>query len=48
MERYEKKKLPYPTLDNTMYKTGVIRKLGGFPKLYISGGVDIVLAKRLH
>jgi len=31
-----------------MYKTEIIQKLGGFPKLYISGGVDIVLAKRLY
>lgn len=48
MERYEKKNFLYPTLDNTMYETEVIRKLGGFPKLYISGGVDIVLAKTLY
>lgn len=36
------------TLDNTMYKTAVIRSLGGFPKLPISTGVDTVLAYRVH
>jgi glycosyltransferase involved in cell wall biosynthesis len=32
------------TLDNTIYKTKVIRALGGFPKLQLSSGVDTVLA----
>jgi len=36
------------TLDNTIYKTAVIRGLGGFPKLSISTGVDTVLAYRIH
>jgi glycosyltransferase involved in cell wall biosynthesis len=32
------------TLDNTIYRTGVMRKLGGFPKLASSTGVDTILA----
>jgi len=36
------------TLDNTIYKTDVIRRLGGFPKLSVSAGVDNVLAQRIH
>ena len=36
------------TLDNTIYKTEVIRQLGGFPKLPFSAGVDNVLAQRVH
>lgn len=32
------------TLDNTIYKTKVIRALGGFPKLASSSGVDTLLA----
>lgn len=36
------------TLDNTIYKTEVIRKIGGFPKLEASAGVDNVLAYRIH
>jgi glycosyltransferase involved in cell wall biosynthesis len=36
------------TLDNTVYKTKVIRSVGGFPKLSISAGVDTVLAKRIN
>jgi len=48
MERYSKENFLYPTLDNTMYKTEPIQKLGGFPRLYTSGGLDIVLAKRLY
>lgn len=32
------------SLDNTIYKTAVIRSLGGFPKLPVSAGVDTVLA----
>jgi glycosyltransferase involved in cell wall biosynthesis len=40
---------PYvKTLDNTIYKTSVIRQLGGFPKLEVSAGVDHVLAQRIH
>lgn len=35
------------TLDNTIYKTRVIRQLGGFPKLSIPG-VDNILAQRLQ
>lgn len=36
------------TIDNTIYKTKIIRKLGGFPKLSISAGVDNVLALQVH
>jgi glycosyltransferase involved in cell wall biosynthesis len=32
------------TLDNTIYKTRVIRALGGFPKLSVNAGVDTILA----
>jgi glycosyltransferase involved in cell wall biosynthesis len=32
------------TLDNTIYRTRVIREIGGFPKLASSSGVDTVLA----
>jgi glycosyltransferase involved in cell wall biosynthesis len=38
----------FKTLDNTLYKTSVIRQLGGFPKVPESAGVDNVLAARLH
>ena len=36
------------TLDNTMYRTEILRSLGGFPKLRISAGVDNVLAQKIH
>jgi glycosyltransferase involved in cell wall biosynthesis len=36
------------TLDNTIYKTRIVRLLGGFPRLRISAGVDTVLAQRIH
>jgi hypothetical protein len=36
------------TLDNTIYKTDVVRRLGGFPKLSVSAGVDNVFAQRIH
>lgn len=36
------------TLDNTIYKTRIVRLLGGFPRLLISAGVDNVLAQRIH
>jgi len=36
------------TLDNTMYDTGIIRKLGGFPKMERNAGVDVVLAHRIR
>lgn len=35
------------TLDNTIYKTDVIKKIGGFPKLSISAGVDNILAQEV-
>jgi glycosyltransferase involved in cell wall biosynthesis len=36
------------TLDNTIYKTGIIRKIGGFPKIRVNAGVDTTLAYRLR
>lgn len=35
------------TLDNTIYKTKIIHKLGGFPSLPTSAGVDTFLAKNV-
>lgn len=32
------------SLDNTIYKTNVLRAVGGFPTLSVSGGIDTVLA----
>ena len=32
------------TLDNTVYRTSVVREVGGFPKLASSSGVDTLLA----
>jgi glycosyltransferase involved in cell wall biosynthesis len=32
------------TLDNTIYKTKVVRALGGFPKLSVNAGVETILA----
>jgi len=36
------------SLDNTIYKTKILRKLGGFPVLQVSAGVDTVLAYRVY
>jgi glycosyltransferase involved in cell wall biosynthesis len=36
------------TLDNTIYKTDVIRAIGGFPKVQVNAGVDTTLAYRLR
>jgi GT2 family glycosyltransferase len=35
------------TLDNTIYKTSVVRAVGGFPKVKVNAGVDTTLAYRL-
>ncbi len=35
------------TLDNTIYKTDVIRRMGGFPKLPVPAGIDTILNYRL-
>ena len=35
------------TLDNTIYKTKIIKDLGGFPKLRINAGVDTTLAYKI-
>jgi len=52
LERYQKSKdlqafLYGKTLDNTIYRTKVIRELGGFPKLKVSAGVDNALAQKV-
>lgn len=40
---------PYvKTLDNTLYRTEAIRKIGGFPNLAISVGIDHVLSQKLY
>jgi glycosyltransferase involved in cell wall biosynthesis len=36
------------TLDNTIYKTSIIRMLGGFPKISVPTGVDTILATNLR
>ena len=36
------------TLDNTIYKTKIIRDIGGFPSMKPNSGVDVVLANRLR
>ena len=35
------------TLDNTVYKTKVVKTLGGFPKMNVNAGVDAVLAYKI-
>lgn len=52
MQRYiEKSKKPLffygRNLDNTMYKTSIIRAIGGFPYMKNSAGVDNILAKKI-
>ena len=36
------------TLDNTIYRTELLRKIGGFPRLRINAGVDGALVKRVN
>jgi glycosyltransferase involved in cell wall biosynthesis len=36
------------TLDNTIYKTKIIKALGGFPKMPVNAGVDTILAYKLN
>ena len=36
------------TLDNTIYKTSIIKALGGFPKMPVNAGVDTILAYKLN
>jgi glycosyltransferase involved in cell wall biosynthesis len=36
------------TLDNTIYRTSVVREVGGFPKLASSSGVDTLLAYEIN
>jgi glycosyltransferase involved in cell wall biosynthesis len=36
------------TLDNTIYRTRVIKDIGGFPKVKVNAGVDTTLAYRLR
>jgi glycosyltransferase involved in cell wall biosynthesis len=53
LEGYQRKDMDRPgflhgkTLDNTIYRTKVIRELGGFPSLPASAGVDNFLARKL-
>jgi glycosyltransferase involved in cell wall biosynthesis len=35
------------TLDNTIYKTAAMKRIGGFPEIGINAGIDNVLAKRI-
>ena len=35
------------TLDNTIYKTNIMKSLGGFPKTRVNAGVDTMLAYKL-
>lgn len=35
------------TLDNTIYKTQVIKSIGGFPEMRVNAGVDSVLAYKI-
>ena len=49
-EHEERKGTYFPfvkTIDNTIYRTSVIRKLGGFPKIPSSIGVDQALSQRV-
>jgi glycosyltransferase involved in cell wall biosynthesis len=36
------------TLDNTVYKTKVVKALGGFPKMPVNAGVDTILAYKFE
>jgi glycosyltransferase involved in cell wall biosynthesis len=36
------------TLDNTIYKSSVMRQIGGYPKMPVNAGVDTILAYKLH
>jgi glycosyltransferase involved in cell wall biosynthesis len=36
------------TLDNTIYRTQVIKMIGGFPKMNVNAGVDAVLAYKIE
>ncbi|MCJ7631755.1 hypothetical protein MUP77_05075, partial [Candidatus Bathyarchaeota archaeon] len=35
------------TLDNTIYKTKVVKAVGGFPKMQVNAGVETVLAYKI-
>jgi glycosyltransferase involved in cell wall biosynthesis len=36
------------TLDNTIYKTKIVKALGGFPKMPVNAGVDTILAYKFQ
>jgi len=36
------------TLDNTIYKTEIVKTLGGFPKMPVNAGIDTVLAYKFE
>jgi hypothetical protein len=53
IQQHYKKQLPYQhtygkTLDNTVYKTKVIRSVGGFPYVQTNSGIDPLLVHILH
>jgi glycosyltransferase involved in cell wall biosynthesis len=52
VENFHRRKAGFSTygksFDNTIYKTRIIRSIGGFPHLSISVGVDDVLAYQIH
>jgi hypothetical protein len=53
-DRYERETLFNPayrygkTIDNTLYRTEVLKKTGGFPRLKINAGVDGALVKQIN
>lgn len=36
------------TLDNTVYKTKIVKAVGGFPKMQVNAGVDTILAYKIR
>lgn len=49
MKEKEEEFFPYlKTLDNTIYKTKIMRQIGGFPTFSVSAGVDHILAQCVH
>ena len=46
-EKYRLNGLYCKTIDNTIYKTEVIRKVGGYPNINSNVGVDVALAKKV-
>ena len=46
-EKYRKNGLYCTTIDNTIYKTEVVRKVGGYPNINSNVGVDSALAQKI-